>query len=559
MSTANSPAKIACPHCQGLLKAPALALGSAVTCPKCGKAFRLGEGKANQKSEVGGQRSAGGNLAAAPVKQGEHSTKYSVPSTRPEAAAQVPSPPLPTEQKQQAPRPTPANPKSKIEIPKSKPPDNLVDPNLLPPPPPVVKPKPKEVAVICPVCNTRMYAPLEKIGQKVKCPDCHTECEVKAAPAEKKGKPTGPTLEGAEEYAMSDPGERPAYRPLVVPRGEDEILSALERSGNAQKAVLRATPQAAAEEDDEFKLEAPVERVELRPEPVKLPDPEPEDKLYDGKYDDGLIGENVDRRAADAWKKSPFMIGVAEFLIQPETLGRSAAYSVGLAILLNLARGTALAAASEDNFWKVGAVLLSMFSAVATALWVFPFGAMLLAIVEDTGNGASEVNNWPSWDPTSWFFPSLYVVGAAFISGLPGMLVTSFLVTSVIFTSGVQSSATAAVLLSLPLPLSWLVLFPLVLYSMLAENSAFAIYSRFTAASLRLAGEAWMLFYFYAAVLGLGALGALSLFYLNHWLPLTVGAVGLVVMAFLYARLLGRLLWYSGQQLAKAGIAADAD
>src|SRR4029079_11110857 len=50
MATAPHPGKIACPHCQGLLKAPSLATGSAVNCPKCGKAFRLG-----QQAEVAAQ------------------------------------------------------------------------------------------------------------------------------------------------------------------------------------------------------------------------------------------------------------------------------------------------------------------------------------------------------------------------------------------------------------------------------------------------------------------------------------------------------------------------
>src|SRR5688500_13410434 len=42
MSTTSQPPRIACPHCQGQIKAPSLAPGSMVTCPKCGKAFALG-------------------------------------------------------------------------------------------------------------------------------------------------------------------------------------------------------------------------------------------------------------------------------------------------------------------------------------------------------------------------------------------------------------------------------------------------------------------------------------------------------------------------------------
>ena len=58
MSTASPPPKIACPHCQALIKAPALAAGSLVNCPKCGNGFRLGE--AGQETGDRGQGTAGG-------------------------------------------------------------------------------------------------------------------------------------------------------------------------------------------------------------------------------------------------------------------------------------------------------------------------------------------------------------------------------------------------------------------------------------------------------------------------------------------------------------------
>src|SRR5690349_11586592 len=55
MSTASPTPKIACPHCQGLIKSPGLAAGSLVNCPKCGQAFRIGESAQSPKSKVQGQ------------------------------------------------------------------------------------------------------------------------------------------------------------------------------------------------------------------------------------------------------------------------------------------------------------------------------------------------------------------------------------------------------------------------------------------------------------------------------------------------------------------------
>src|SRR5438874_2025895 len=58
MSASNQPGKIACPHCQAMIKAPALAAGSTVNCPKCGQGFRLGETDQSPKSKVQGPKSA---------------------------------------------------------------------------------------------------------------------------------------------------------------------------------------------------------------------------------------------------------------------------------------------------------------------------------------------------------------------------------------------------------------------------------------------------------------------------------------------------------------------
>src|SRR5207253_596558 len=147
MSTANQPPKIVCPHCQALIKAPALAAGSLVNCPKCGQGFRLGD----RESRVGGRESREVESRRWKVQGQAHATQ------------------------------------------KPRAPDNLVDPNLLPPPPPREKPKPTEVAVVCQLCGTRSYAPLDKIGQTIKCPDCHSVNEVigpKVSGATKK--PSGP-------------------------------------------------------------------------------------------------------------------------------------------------------------------------------------------------------------------------------------------------------------------------------------------------------------------------------------------------------------------------------
>ena len=71
--------------------------------------------------------------------------------------------------------------------------------------------------------------PLSKAGESVKCPDCHSINVVpglKQEPAENKSK--GPTLEGTEDFGMSEVVDRPKYRPLQSPQGEYQVLSAMD-------------------------------------------------------------------------------------------------------------------------------------------------------------------------------------------------------------------------------------------------------------------------------------------------------------------------------------------
>src|SRR3954470_22420565 len=62
MATASPPPKIACPHCQALIKSPGFAAGSLVTCPKCGHGFRLGE--EGDRGQGTGDRSQGSGVRA---------------------------------------------------------------------------------------------------------------------------------------------------------------------------------------------------------------------------------------------------------------------------------------------------------------------------------------------------------------------------------------------------------------------------------------------------------------------------------------------------------------
>lgn len=545
MTTANQPGKIACPHCQGLIKAPALAAGSALNCPKCGKAFRLGQA-AEAKQETGDRKQGTEDRTKPPAPP---------PSKAPSAQDSVPGTPPPvTGAKTQITKSESAPPS-----PKAKKPDNLVDPNLLPPPPPKVKEKPTDVAVVCNLCGTRIYVKLEKIGQEVKCPDCHSRNVVVGPKEEGAAKAKGPTLEGTENYGMSTVVERPKYRPLQAARGEYEVLSALDPAAIEQrltvpgekprkkKLVAKPADDQGGEEDEneehgEFTLEAPLERAEAARDPRSIlpqPEIEPENALYDGRYDDGLIGDMVDPRAPDAWKKAPLVYGIIEFLFRPTTILRWVFFAILFTIVAGLAKlGVAYA--------QQAVVLFILWAGVPVlGVWLFSFAAAFHAIVEATGNGDDEVATWPDWNVFGWFGPALFVLLAAILSALPGGLIAAAIAV------GIGEPMVIIFAIAAPVVLSMMLLFPFIYCSMLIEDNIFAFASAYTLRSLTIAGDAWMYFCMYSVGLVLLGTCAVGTLIANNMVFTAVGSTASIALLIIYARLIGRLMWVAAQRDAK--------
>jgi hypothetical protein len=95
------------------------------------------------------------------------------------------------------------------------------------------------------------------------------------------------------------------------------------------------------------------------------------------------------------------------------------------------------------------------------------------------------------------------------------------------------------------------VLFPIVMYSMLIEDSVLAVYSPKTVNSLQRASEAWMLVYLYSIGLAIFAGGFSTLAMWPNFLANLIGGAGLVTLAFVYSRVLGRLMWYGEEKVSK--------
>jgi hypothetical protein len=304
-----------------------------------------------------------------------------------------------------------------------------------------------------------------------------------------------------------------------------------------------AKPQAETAAEDDLRLAPAIERIEQRPV-IQLPPPDPPQRssLYDGKYDDGLLGDgNVDPRQPEAWKKAPFLVGIVGFLIRPSTLSRMLPFVMGLALAIVLLHATIENASANTPTGSLIAIVLSISTAVVSGLWLLAFSAALLAIVEDTANGLDEVTGWPDLSPFEWLPGALYFPLAGVIAGLPGALLASALV-----SGGMPAIASPLVVL-----VSWLVLLPPVIYSMLAESSIFTVISVHTLRSFRLVAEAWLLFYLYSFLIALGLAVFDGLASLDWIAAQVAGAAGIVPLIFLYCRLLGRLMWYAAEKDAE--------
>ena len=401
-----------------------------------------------------------------------------------------------------------------------------------------------------------MYAPLEKIGKTIQCPDCHAVNEVKRKEVAKKA--AGPTLDDAPDYAMSEPVTRPGYQPIIAARGDYAELAEFDpeqrppgwthpdsRRGAAIAQSHKSAPASSADDEDdgeEFTLAAPVERPEIKPELPPLPPPDPEERLYDGKYDDDILGAGVDRRQKDAWKKAPFLLNLIEFVFYTSTLPRLVFYSMGLAVILVLGHTAYRAAMDPSPGSQLSAIFLCMALSGITGFWIISFSAVALAVVQDTANGMDEVVSWPDWNFFDWIGSAFYFPIGAFAAGSPGMALAIFML-----TGGLPFAAAP-----LPVLLSLLVLFPMVMYSMLVEGSIMGLVSGQVLRSFHFAGEGWLLFYMYSLVIGLlvavfGALAEVDSIAVN-----LIAAAGLVPLALLYCRLLGRMMWYAAEKEAKA-------
>jgi len=346
-------------------------------------------------------------------------------------------------------------------------------------PPAAAQPnQPPAIVVVCTLCNARMEAEPDQVGQMITCTDCSTPAVVPKPPRPK------PQIAAVGEYGTGEPAERPA---APVP---------------TDYRRLRVAP------DD------PLASEDFVPYTTGYSKPPP--------------------------PKWPFATGIVSFLWDDGTWPRllvltlTSFAALPLVVWALTTIATPLVGLSQAPT-VIAAMILFAVGSLGGIAWGVVAAAYLVAVLQDTAEGALSIENWPEQPFLDWFAEFFFVFNSLGVSVACGV-------------ATVQIFHPFGPIVWLAIPLSIFLVFPYALLSMLHANSCFMPISSSLLGSFFSAWWAWALFYLEATLLaGLHLLAFIGCLYLmGLWGLLPFGIVtGPVLMV--YFRLLGRLAWCIGE------------
>ncbi len=372
--------------------------------------------------------------------------------------------------------------------------------------------KVEDFSFVCRLCGTRLYAKPAEEGRTKSCPDCHTPNVVPKFTS--KGPAAGPATVDSPMIASITRQQLPAAAPPVASPDVD---------------VEYDEPELRDQDDgsgDDFSLSEPVDLSHvhtIQKSPIRLPTL---DEAENGKWDDREYGVIQLTGSPDDWKQSPFFLNVADILLDPGLLLRSAAYFIGFCMLglffmtLRTAEGLVLSTSLQ-----IAATVSLPFVAVIVVSWMSSFVSM----VTDTANGIVKVE-LPWFESSDWAGRGIKGTIALAISLAPGAIAW--------FVAPDESW----IVLVFPI-VSFAVMFPVVLGSLLKEDSWTHFISLDLLKTMKSQSEKWLIFHLSSSVvLGVALVGVL-LFFASTLPKVIMGTALALAMFWLYARLLGRIYW----------------
>lgn len=356
--------------------------------------------------------------------------------------------------------------------------------------------EPYDFTVPCPLCGTRLESTSEKIGTRMRCPDCHSAFEVRE-PAMSKRRVRGETTSRPEdELRLSDAGPGPMTSPPVTG--------------------------------------LPREAFPLPPAPTKSrPTITPVDAIRDtlSRAKKELEEEEKQRPALPA---RPLTSGVFRFLFEPRAMGRWVILSFFWQVEVTAIQGS-ISSTDGGGLSQILSVVLRMFAVVVGSLLMGQTAASCLVIAEESAVGRDVIEGWPGMNVSEWFFDSWTLFASLFLSLAPAVLLGQ-----IAYSSGGGFSAFLLLLLVIGGPMLVFV-FPILLLSFLENNLP---YSPVVWRSLSDAARYWIPFWLLSAVLVAagGVLAWIALMTSSYVLGFLAVAGGMLLV-MVYFRLFGRFSW----------------
>lgn len=442
-------------------------------------------------------------------------------------------------------------------------------------PPKSLPKKPPGFRVQCFRCGSLLYAKLDQVGSTLKCHDCHSENIVKPPRQEDLQKADdGPTLDDAEDFALSPTFERPKFAAIEIPRppadaDENEFSNKpppVKSTQSTNSPAVKTGVDAAMVElfslhdaptTGSATTTSPANAAPFKPPPTSPPSPAlhppsalppigstpskpPRIRMHAESYGDELWSAPTDT-SRPAFERGPFVVGIVEFLFYPGTLVRWLTLVALASLPIAVLEMTSATVGEFGSLFSGSAVTLLFFAAVLGIPWLAVFGAHAMAIVADTGSGRDAIEEWP----LGGFIPrgNLLYLPISFVAGmLPGLLV---------FALYYLSREAASIRGPLMLLVSAMLFTPLAWLPMLLEKSLQGpFHSQTFWQSFRFSGDGWFVFYFEVLLLCLIAAGGMSLWSYGSVILAPLSALLLVTPLILYFRLVGRMLWYIDPNMA---------
>jgi len=242
--------------------------------------------------------------------------------------------------------------------------------------------------------------------------------------------------------------------------------------------------------------------------------------------------EEIDR-AKPVLPDRPFVDRLFSFLFHPVAVGRWAGLTIAGYVTMMMTLEVLEMSSGGLGFQHLFAVFLVVLLMLIGTLFVFLVTTHGVAIVQDTANGADKIESWPGFGFADQIGEAFMVVNGVFLSFIPG-----FMIGEVLACAGSPQWVAFALGGVTMFPL-----FPVILLSMMTEDSPITPYSAEIWKSFGPRRRTWKRFYLMSLILAGSSLVCYFLMMTEVFLLGVLAAAIMTAVMMTYFRLMGRLAW----------------